>query len=188
MFVALVPPDSALEHLSEFLAPRQAAEPTFRWTAREQWHVTLAFMADVAERNLGDLTERLARAAARRPPLALSLHAGGAFPDATRAKVLFAGVDAATSAEELRRLSTGTRSAAAKAGAAPGGGRFHPHVTLARLRAPVDATRWVRIVAGYRGPGWGAGEMALVESHLGQGPRRRPRYTVVETFPLGARA
>ena len=25
----------------------------------------------------------------------------------------------------------------------------------------------------------------LVQSHLGEGPRRRPRYEVVETFPVG---
>jgi hypothetical protein len=26
--------------------------------------------------------------------------------------------------------------------------------------------------------------VALVESHLGQGPRNRPRHEVVDTFPL----
>ena len=75
MFVALVPPDEVLEDLSEFLAPRQAAEPGFRWTVPDQWHLTLAFMASVAERHLDDLVARLERAAARRTPFPVRLAA-----------------------------------------------------------------------------------------------------------------
>jgi 2'-5' RNA ligase len=184
MFVAVLPPADAIEDLAEFIAPRQDAGPGFRWTVPEQWHVTLAFLADVAERHLDDLGDRLQRAAARRTPFQATLAGGGAFPNATRAKVLF--VDVETDGVELRRLATGARAAATKAGAAPEGGRFHPHVTLARTRRPVEATRWLRVLDAYRGPEWQVDEIALVASHLGEGPRKRPRYEVVETFPLGA--
>lgn len=186
MFLALVPPAAALEDLEEFLAPRQEAGPGLRWTSPEQWHLTLAFMAEVADRRLDELGERLTRAAARRTPFGVRLAGGGAFPDAGRAKVLFAGVE--TDGVELERLAVGVRAAASRAGAAPDGGRFHPHVTLARSRRPVEATRWLRVLVGYRGPQWQAEEVALVASHLGEGPRRRPRHEVVETFPLGQRA
>jgi len=183
MFVALVPPAPVLEHLGEFLAPRQEAGPELRWTSPEQWHLTLAFMAEVADRRLDELGERLTRAAARRTPFGVRLAGGGAFPDAARAKVLFAGVEA-DDGVELARLATGVRAAASRAGAAPDGGRFHPHLTLARSRRPVEATRWLRVLGSYRGPQWQAEEVALVASHLGEGPRRRPRHEVVETFPV----
>lgn len=186
MFVALVPPDDAVEHLGEFLEPRREAGPDLRWTAPEQWHVTLAFMAEVAERHLEDLQERLERAARRRAAFAVTLAGGGAFPNPGRAKVLFAGVDAGEHAEELRRLATGARAAATKAGADADGGRFHAHVTLARSRRPVEATRWLRVLDAYRGPAWEAAEITLIASHLGEGPRKRPRYETVATFPLGA--
>src|SRR4051812_45970730 len=185
MFVALVPPDEVLEDLEEFLAPRHEAEPGFRWTVREQWHLTLAFMANVADRHLDDLLARLERGAARRTPFPLALAGGGAFPGPSRAKVLFAAVDAGAQGEELRRLATGARAAATKAGAAVDGGRFHPHVTLARIGRPVEASRWLRVLDSYRGAQWRAEEVALIASHLGEGPRNRPRYEVVETFPLG---
>lgn len=84
-------------------------------------------------------------------------------------------------------MSVGARAAAAKAGATPDGGRFHAHVTVARLRTPVDVSRWVRILDAYRGHAWPAREISLIHSHLGEGPRRRPRYEVLETFPIGAR-
>ena len=185
MFVALVPPEEALEHLAEFLGPRQEAEPGLRWTAPDQWHVTLAFMPDVADRHLDDLLARLERAAARRTAFGAALAGAGAFPNPGRAKVLYTGVDAGGRAEELRRLATGARAAATKAGAEPAGGPFRAHVTLARTGRPVEATRWLRVLDGYRGPPWTAAEITLVESHLGEGPRNRPRYEAVAAFPLG---
>lgn len=185
MFVALTPPQRALEDLEEFLSPRQEAGAGLRWTVPEQWHLTLAFFGDVAERHLDDLVERLGRAAARRAPVDLTITGGGAFPHPGRAKVVYAGVDTAGRDEELRRMATGARAAGTKSGAGGDGGRFHPHVTLARSGRPIEATRWIRVMEAYRGPTWTATELVLVESHLGEGPRRRPRYEVVETFPVG---
>lgn len=187
MFVALSPPPAALEDLAAFLEPRQEAGPGLRWTAPEQWHVTLAFLADVPDRTLDDLVARLARAAVRRTPFDLAVAGGGAFPDPARARVVYAALDAHGEEEELRRLATGARAAGQKAGAEVGGGRFHPHLTLARLGRPGEATRWIRVLEAYRGPTWTADEIVLVASHLGEGPRRRPRHETVETFRLGRR-
>lgn len=186
LFAALVPPEHVLEDLAEFLSPRQEAPEAsrMRWTAPDQWHVTLAFMGDVADRHLDELLERLGRAAKKRPPLDLTVAGGGAFPDAARAKILYAGVDTGGRDDDLRHLAVGTRAAAAKAGAEIEGGRFRPHVTLARIGRPVDVTRWLRVLDAYRGPTWHAREVTLVQSHLGEGPRKRPRYEVVGTFPL----
>lgn len=186
MFVALVPPEEALADLEEFLAPRQEAGAGLRWSVPDQWHVTLAFMPDVPERVLDDLLARLERAAGRRTPFTVGVAGGGAFPHPGRAKVLYAGLDV-SDPEELRRLATGARAAASKAGAEAAGGRFHPHVTLARLGRPQEVTRWIRVLDAYRGPSWQATEVALVESHLGEGPRKRPRYEVVASYPLGGK-
>jgi len=191
LFVALVPPDDAVEDLAEFLGPRQEAGAGLRWTVPEQWHVTLAFLADVRERHLDDLVERLGRAAARRSPVDLAIAGAGAFPNPARAKVLWAGVDAGSdpaSEEEVRRMATGARAAAARSGAGEDGGRFHPHVTLARTGRPIEATRWLRVLDAYNGPVWSADTWTLIESHLGEGPRRRPRHEVVETFAVGRAA
>jgi len=185
MFVALVPPEGAIEHLGEFLGPRQETESSLRWTAREQWHVTLAFMPQVPDRALDDLLARLERAAARRTRFSLGITGGGAFPNPARAKVVYAGLEV-SDREELRRLSVGARAAANKAGAEAEGGPFRPHLTLARVRRPLDVTKWLRVLDAYQGPTWGAGEISLIASHLGEGPRNRPRYEVIESFRLGA--
>ncbi|MGN6612790.1 MAG: RNA 2',3'-cyclic phosphodiesterase [Angustibacter sp.] len=186
MFVALTPPVEAVEHLDEFLQPRRAADHDLRWSVPEQWHVTLAFLAQVPDRSVDDLVDRLARAARRRTPFATSLRGGGAFPHSDRAKVLFAGVDVGEHGGTLHRLSDSARAAANRAGAPPDGARFHPHVTLARTARPMSVVRWVRLLDTYAGPLWTVDALHLVASHLGEGPRRRPRYEVVATLPFAA--
>lgn len=187
MFTAVLPPPAVLDELEEFLGPRQeTGSAELRWTAPEGWHLTLGFMADVPDRALDDLLERLRRAGRRRTPFTLRLAGGGAFPNPARAKVLYARVEAAErDLEELRRLSTGARAAANKGGAPADGATFRPHLTLARARRPVEATRWLRVLSTYRSGPFEVSDFALVESHLGQGPGKRPRYDVVETFRLG---
>jgi 2'-5' RNA ligase len=193
MFVAVQPPAVALDHLEEFLEPRRAAGAELRWASPDQWHLTLAFMAGVPDRALDDLLEGLAAAADRRTPFGVALAGGGAFPDPARARVLYAAVTGPApgpgqgSEVELQRLAAGARAAAATAGTVVDGGRFRPHVTLARTGRPTQVTRWLRVLDAYRGPDWLVEEVALVGSHLGEGPRGRPRHEVVATFPLGGR-
>jgi 2'-5' RNA ligase len=182
MFVAAYPSLEAIEDLDAFLDPRREAAD-FRWTVPEQWHLTLAFLADVPDRAQDDLIERLERAAAKRPAMTAAVAGGGAFPGPDDAKVLWVGLDVEDPAA-LDSLAAGCRAAAAKAGCQPSGERFRPHLTIARLRRPMEATKWVRLLDSYRGPEWALGEVALLSSHLGEGPRKRPRHEVLATFPL----
>lgn len=182
MFVAVVPPDEVIEDLEEFLAPRREAA-AYRWTPAEQWHVTLAFAEHVPERAYDEMVDRLHTATAKRSPVPMRLGGGGAFPDPARARVLFAALD--TDVDELERTAVGARNAMSTAGVRVDGQRFRPHVTLARMNRAVEATRWVRVLDAYRGPGWTVDEIALFASHLGEGPRGRPRHEVVGTFSLG---
>lgn len=184
MFVAVRPPESAVADLDAFLDVRREAGP-FRWTPPEQFHVTLAFLGEVPDRCLDELAERLTRAAARRTTFTTALAGGGAFPSAARSRVLWAGLQLTDpAAEELRRLATGARAAAAKSGIAVEGRRFRPHLTLARLGTAQDTTRWVRLLDAYRGPTWAVDRIELVASYLGEGPRNRPRHEVVADYPL----
>ena len=186
MFAAVLPPPEVLEHLEEFLAPRQEARVEgrpLRWTPVAQWHVTLAFMEHVPDRAHDDLVDRLAAAASRRRPVEARLAGGGAFPDASRAKLLYAGIE--TDPVELDRMATGARHAAVGAGVEVDGQRFRPHLTVARIARPVEATRWLRVLDTYAGPAWTVEEVALLASHLGEGPGGKARHEVVGTFVLG---
>ena len=180
MFVAVVPPEEVVEDLDDFLSVRRSAGE-FRWTLADQWHVTLAFAAHVPDRSFDSFCERLSAVAGKQAAYDTRIGGGGAFPHPDAARVLFAGVEG--SFDELSRLA---RNAANTAGVPVDGQRFHPHVTLARLGRPANVTKWVRLLDSYTGPAWSVSELALVESHLGEGPRKRPRYEVRATFPFTA--
>ena len=185
LFVALVPPPAAVDHLDEFLEVRRGSAP-YRWATAEQFHVTLAFLAEVEERRLDDLVERIGRAAARRTSFDTRIAGGGAFPNAGRARVLWAGLELDEHGHtELDRLATGCRAAANRAGIVVDGQRFRPHVTLARLGHPAEVSSWVQLLDAYAGPPWRVDRITLVASYLGEGPRGRPRYEAVEELDLG---
>lgn len=183
LFVAVVPPDEVVEHLAEHLMPRVEAGPDLRWTDRAQWHVTLAFLGAVTDRRLDELIEAIADSAGRRDPQLLRVAGAGAFPNPYAARVLWAGVE--TLEGDLGAVASGIRTACNSVGATPDGTRLRPHVTLARFGHQTEATRWIRALDGYEGPQWHAEHVSLVESHLGEGRGRRPRYEVLAQLPFG---
>jgi 2'-5' RNA ligase len=180
-FVAIDPPPWAVADLDDFLeARRDVVGP--RWSDPALWHLTLAFLPSVPDRVVDELVDRVGDAVSGREPVRLALAGGGCFPDVTRARVLWAGV---LGGESLAPLARSVRAAASVVGAAPEGGPFRPHLTLARFGQPVEGTRWVRLLDGYTGPEWAADEVVLVESHLPRDRGHRPRHEVLARFAVG---
>lgn len=179
MFVAVVPPDDVIEQVADFLAPREGMP----WIDPSQWHLTLAFMASVPDAREDELVERLGQAAARVAPFDVALDGAGCFPDPSRASVLWLGVGEAAR-EPMARLAKGARAAANVSGAPPDGKAFVPHLSLARLKRPVAADRWLRVLDTFSSTPWRVAHVELIASHLGEGPRRRPRHEVVAEVPL----
>ncbi|NYF99358.1 RNA 2',3'-cyclic phosphodiesterase [Janibacter cremeus] len=179
MFVAVVPPQDVLDELADFLAPREGMP----WIDPSQWHLTLAFLASVPDAREDEFVDHLGVAAARVTPFDVVLGGAGCFPEPSRAKVLWLGVDE-VAGESLTRLATGARAAANVSGATPDGKAFVPHLSLARLKRSIEATKWLRVLDTFSSSRWRVREIELIASHLGEGPRRRPRYETVARLAL----
>ena len=180
LFVGLALPPAVLDDLDAACSPLRPLRADLRWTSREAWHITLAFLGEVTDLSLTRLLPRLERAAWRHHPLTLSLSGAGAFPGAARANVLWSGLSG--DRRELGALADTVTAAARRAGAAPpdSGRRYRPHLTLARCRAPADVRSIVAGLAGYEGPPWTAEEIYLIRSRLdGQ-----PRYEMLGCWKL----
>ena len=180
LFVAIGLPSEAAGELDEVVAPLRPAWPDLRWTGRDAWHLTLAFLGEVDEAVIARLSVRLERAARRHPCLSLSLSGAGAFPGASRARVLWAGIQGER--RELGLLAASAGAGARRAGAPPAteGRGYQPHLTLARCRAPADVNSLVGTLDGFTGTPWVATEVHLIHSRLGA----HPRYEVIGTWPL----
>jgi 2'-5' RNA ligase len=181
LFVGLAPPQAAADDLAAACAPFRSARADLRWTNRELWHVTLAFLGEVSAESLTRLLPRLDRAARRHQPPGLRLAGGGAFPGPGRANVLWSGLSG--DRKGLGELAMSVSAGARRAGAPPPdeGRRYHPHLTLARCRMPADVREIVARLSGYQGPAWTAGEIYLIQSV----PGSKPHYERLHTCPVG---
>jgi 2'-5' RNA ligase len=180
LFVGLAPPAAVLDNLDAACAPLRAGREDLRWTSRELWHITLAFLGEVGEESLGRLLPRLERAARRHLTFGLSLAGAGAFPSPARANVLWGGLSGDRKA--LGELAMSVSAGARRAGAPPPdeGRRYRPHVTLARCRVPADVRSIVDNLSEYQGPAWAVEEIYLIRSTLGG----HPRYETLGTWKL----
>jgi RNA 2',3'-cyclic 3'-phosphodiesterase len=179
LFVAIVPPGRALAELADAVAPLQAARPELRWTSPRDWHLTLAFLGEVAEPVQPELGVRLERAAGRHQAQLLAISGGGAFPGPSRARVLWAAIESGTG---LAPLAASVAAGARRAGAPPPdeGRRYRAHVTLARCRDQASVTELTAALAGFAGRPWTADSVRLIRSN----PGREPRYEELGCWPL----
>jgi 2'-5' RNA ligase len=182
LFVAIALPGSAASELDEMVAPLRSDWPGLRWTGLDAWHLTLAFLGEVDETLIPELSARLERGARRHSQLTLSLAGSGAFPTAERARVVWTGVHADGLANLAATVSAGARRAGV--GLTTRERRYQPHLTLARCRAPLDVRPLVGGLAGFQGTPWEAAEIYLIHSRLGTRPGAHPRYETIGTWPL----
>jgi 2'-5' RNA ligase len=187
LFAAVLPPAQAAEELRRAVDGLRGGAEELRWTEREGWHFTLAFMGDVEESLLPGLTEQLDRAAYRTEPFPLRIQGAGQFGG----EALWAG--AAGGVDELRIFAERVNATVRRAGVPLD--QHHPyqaHLTLARNSGPtrLDLTPYVEALDDFVGTGWDVAELALVRSNLPvYGIRsEQPRYEVIARSPLGGPA
>ncbi len=180
LFAAVVPPSDVIEEMGGWVDPRR--DDAWRWTDAGEWHITVAFYADVETWRYDALVDGLQRVTQRTRAFPLSLRGVGCFASVATAHVLYAGVHDPAGA--LPPLATGCRTAATTVGIEVARQRYHPHVTLARRNRPSDASRHVRALTDLQTSSWEATEVVLVQTFLGQGPGGTARHVVREWLPL----
>ncbi|MEA4945638.1 MAG: RNA 2',3'-cyclic phosphodiesterase [Propionicimonas sp.] len=179
LFLAVRPPASVTDDLEARIGPRRDTEPALRWAQPEHWHVTLAFLGDVAADHEDRLVENLGPVAESTTAFDLTLGGAGCFPQPGAAKVLWLG--ARDGAAELEALARRCRTAASRAGIHVDGGRFQPHLTLARSNRGIVARRWLALLDTFGTFGWQVADFLLIDSELTRGG---PRHRVIERFGL----
>ena len=146
-FIAIPTPDPIGQQLAGWQQALAPEIPGCRWVESQPLHITLAFLGDVANRDLNELCLAVAAAAEPSGRFELSVQGLGAFPSPARPRVVWAGI-IADDLGPLGALRQAVVRAATRAGYRPDDPRFHPHVTLGRIRSergrPCDLTEIVR--------------------------------------------
>jgi 2'-5' RNA ligase len=174
IFVAVPLPDEVRMALADLIGdvdlPGTVVPPA-------NWHITLRFigrtddvaydrlLASLDETDLGDVFD-------------IEVGEMGSFPRPNRATVLWIGVDRGQT--RLAEVAAEVKEAVEAAGFDPEDRPFRAHLTLSRIRPPVDVTGLIGSFPEVRLK-WRCRSIVVYRSHLGRGGAR---YEPLETFPL----
>jgi 2'-5' RNA ligase len=175
-FVAIFPPPEVREEVLSAARLLRLGD-RIRWVKAENFHLTLRFLGDVQEENLGGVCAALEKVCAGHAPFDIGLLGLGAFPSARRARILWAGVGEGS--EQLRSLARGLDVALASLGFEGEVLPYTPHFTLGRVRGRPARLELPSGIGDYR---FGAGSLELVESSLDPGGAA---YKTIVSFALG---
>lgn len=167
-----IPPEQA-----QRLQGLRGGLPGSRWTLPDTYHITLRFLGDVDDVTAQEFASNLT--AIRAKCFDLHLDGLGSFGSA-RPRALWAGL---AESEPLAALQRAHEQAAQKAGLPPEQRKFHPHVTLARLR-DIRATavaRWLEARGAFLTEPFSVTRFVLYSARASQGGGP---YVVEQDFPL----
>lgn len=176
LFVAVDLPGE-IRHRLAALLQREVADLPGAVVAPHNWHITLRFVGSASELGEDRLRYELSNLDAP-GPFTIRLGGFGAFPRASKASVLWLGVERGV--ESLGELAQAVETCTQAAGFEPEDRPFRPHLTISRLRPTAD----VRDVAG---TGFDAGiDLPVTSVTLFASTLRRggARYDVVDRFAL----
>jgi len=183
-FVAIAIPEPLDRQLTGLQAALSPFVPGCRWASNLPFHATLAFLGDVRNRDLDNLCTLIAAGTASFEPLDVRLEGVGAFPTANRPRVLWAGLTA-PNLEPLLGLREAVVKAVGQAGYRVDDPRFHPHVTLGRIKpgrgGPCDLTGLLERYRGWSAGGFTVDEIVTFASTLRP---TGPNYTPIGRAPL----
>ena len=176
-FVAAPIPPGLRASLADAVAPWET-DAALRWSAPESWHLTLAFLGGVDPATVGEVRAGASEVAGRHEPMRLEGGGIGAFPSASRARVVWYRVE-----DPDGRLAALAGDLVGSLGL-DAGSPFRAHVTLARVRrGSADLRGWLSEASASAPTGMlEVRQLELMRSHLGQGA---PRYETLATMELG---
>lgn len=152
------------------------------WTKIGNFHLTLKFLGDVKKDSISDVCNAIDKVAKSQKPFSLEFGGIGTFPNLSRPRVLWLGL------KQGVKITTGLSSYINNTllqWDVKKDGRFHPHITLARLRQSMDLRGYIDLFEEYQtiqNTFMAVDEITLVKSEL------HPNgavYTPISRFHLG---
>jgi len=127
LFIAISVPDNVKEHFI-FLQKQITVEAKINFV--KEFHLTLKFLGDVEESKLEDIKKQLSNVSFE--SFTAKLNCTGVFPNEKLIRVLWVGIEPADKITEIQK-----KVEASLEGFEPDK-RFHPHITLARVKFVKD--------------------------------------------------
>ncbi|MQY71037.1 RNA 2',3'-cyclic phosphodiesterase [bacterium] len=171
-----LPPDIR-KQVGDFSETLRTRLPRMKWVEAQNLHVTLRFLGEVEEARIHLVTRAAREAASGLEGFRMVLGSLGAFPNPGRARVFWWGLF--QGAEESSNLFNRLEERLVDQGFESEKRRYHPHITLARLRYPSPLR--LDSFTLPEGLSFTAPSFTLYQSTL---TPKGPIYKIVEEFKL----
>ena len=175
LFVAAFLPGEARDALRSYAQSLSGEVAGVRWEPPEKFHVTLRFLGEVAEADVGSLSRDVGERVSGSGGVESGFSGLRVFPGRKSPRVLAVSL---SRGPRFSRLFEAVEAAVLKNGFGGTKGKFVPHVTIGRVRGSFGGAR------GVSGPG---GERFVIRSVGLVGSELRPggsRYSLLETWDL----
>jgi len=182
-FVAIGLPERLREQLETLRGELRRCGADVRWVAPSSMHLTLKFLGEIRPNDVSDIDEVLRKIAAAALPTGARLRGIGSFPHLRRPRVIWLGIE--PDDDRLIALQSGMEEALQEIGFPRENRRFHPHLTLGRVRSNRGRSSLVEAVKSKAEIDLGhlrIDRMTLFESDL---TRQGAIYTALGTYRLG---
>ena len=129
-FIAVDLDDPVIEKVCNVVAILKSRITEIRWLRKENLHLTLKFLGNIAESQVEPITAALRHPLGLFSPCTISAKGLGVFPDFRRPKILWVGL----TGDQLVQLTAEIESALMPIGFTPENRAFTPHLTIGRWR------------------------------------------------------
>jgi 2'-5' RNA ligase len=167
-----------LELVLHLLKPKARIQ----WSPVANLHLTTKFIGDFPEERLDELKAALG-AVSTAGALPIAIRGLNWFPNTDRPRLLVAGIEAPAS---LSTLARDTDTACKQLGIAAEKRAFHPHLTLARIRAAEPLVELRKTILELPSVDFGAFSAAGFHLYQSQLSPDGSIYTKLASFPLTA--
>ena len=183
-FIAVGIPAAIREQLGELQQSLAPHAEDVKWVDPDKVHLTIKFLGEVDERDIYEVCKRVGEVAGAWVAFECSVARAGAFPNATRPRVIWAGVS--SGAAELTEIHDALDDALGELGYPLENRSFTPHFTIGRVRrtAPNPKLRAaVDSLADWQAGSFRVSEILVMASDLSSDG---PTYSVMGRGRLGA--
>src|SRR5262245_56782841 len=133
-FIAIDPGKAIRDRLIALQEALARGGAEVKWVERDNLHVTLLFLGEVADTDVPAVCDVVAEGAAKLAPFALSVEGAGCFPHARRPRIVWTGLG--QGAQEVCTLHDTLEAPLMELGCYRREERkYTPHITLGRVRS-----------------------------------------------------
>ena len=164
-FIAIDIPDEIKTDLAKLQDSLRRQGGAVSWTRAEGIHLTLKFLGNVESDVIPQIAASLQDASRTVAPFSVVAEGVGCFPNSRRPRVLWVGLDGG---KPLMEIQEAVEQATESLGYEREHRKFHPHLTLGRVRQPNGIDRLVKEMErlGFARHEFTATEIRLMRSEL----------------------